>query len=115
MIDEGWWPVLEIPDGKLVDYLLNPEHPTGGPKARFFLSFGFDRSRPQELGRALLVQADALYGTEALCLVQVDGRVRLVVEGPIAAPDGRRPRVRVVWQQQAAIAWRLITAVPLMR
>ncbi|GJD43526.1 hypothetical protein AFCDBAGC_1378 [Methylobacterium cerastii] len=115
MIDEGWWPVLEIPDRKLVDYLLNLAHPIGGPKARFFLSFGFDRAKPDEIGRASLAQADALFGTDALRFVEIDGRMRLVVEGPVVAPDGRRPHVRVVWQRQATIAWRLITAVPLTR
>lgn len=112
MIGDDWWPPLEIPTGKLVDHLLNVDHPKGGPKARFFLAFGFHPSRPNELGRALLAQTDALFGTDAMRVVEIDGWTRLVCEGPIQAPDGRTPRVRTVWQQQGAIAYRLITAIP---
>lgn len=39
---------------------------------------------------------------------------RYEVEGELAAPDGRRPRVRTVWQVDAGgIAPRLITAHPM--
>jgi hypothetical protein len=39
---------------------------------------------------------------------------RYEVEGELAAPDGRRPRVRTVWQMdEGQIAPRLITAYPL--
>ena len=27
---------VQIMDAKIIDYLLNPEHPDGGSKARFF-------------------------------------------------------------------------------
>lgn len=37
---------LRIPIEKIVAYLLNPNHPKGGSKARFFLSFGFTREEP---------------------------------------------------------------------
>ncbi len=37
---------LRIPNDKIVFYLLNVDHPKGGPKARFFLSFGFDPTKP---------------------------------------------------------------------
>lgn len=35
----------EISRNKIADYLLCLEHPEGGPKARFFISWGFS---PQE-------------------------------------------------------------------
>ena len=39
---------------------------------------------------------------------------RYEVEGELLAPDGRRPRVRTVWQVDTGqIAPRLITAYPL--
>ncbi len=39
---------------------------------------------------------------------------RYEVEGDLVAPDGRRPRVRTVWQfDEGRIAPRLITAYPL--
>ena len=42
---------------KLTKYLLNPTHRIGGPKARFFMRFGFHPSRPDELADALLLLA----------------------------------------------------------
>jgi hypothetical protein len=33
-----------VDDAKIRDYLLSPEHPIGGPKARFFKSLGFSRN-----------------------------------------------------------------------
>jgi hypothetical protein len=32
---------------KLVDYLLNPSHPVGGPKAKWFMSLGFSHDKPE--------------------------------------------------------------------
>lgn len=34
---------------KFTDYLLNPHHPRGGPKAAFFHAIGWDRDRAEEL------------------------------------------------------------------
>jgi hypothetical protein len=39
---------------------------------------------------------------------------RYEVDGELATPDGRRPRIRTVWQMdEGATATRLITAYPL--
>jgi len=37
--------------GKLVDYLLDLEHADGGPKARFFMAFGFSRPSGRNCAR----------------------------------------------------------------
>ena len=42
---------------KIAGYLLNLRHKQGGPKARFFLAFGFSLADPQTLGRAILDHA----------------------------------------------------------
>jgi len=47
----------EIPPAKVRDHLLNPEHPVGQAKARFFNGLGFQRSRWAALRAALLVHA----------------------------------------------------------
>lgn len=104
---------LSIPNDKIVFYLLNVDHPKGGPKARFFLSFGFDPTKPG-------IMADALIGHFLLnpgTLVPSTPMTpeRWVVEGPLHTPDGRDPRVRSVWQPEEGTAWRLVTAIPLTR
>jgi hypothetical protein len=45
-----------ISEEKIVEYLLNIDHPDGGPKARVLAHAGFDVSRPQELAEALKQQ-----------------------------------------------------------
>ncbi|WP_279598472.1 DUF6883 domain-containing protein [Methylobacterium sp. J-026] len=44
MIDRDREPLFEVPEDKIVHYLLNVNHPKDGPKARYFLTFGFDPS-----------------------------------------------------------------------
>ncbi len=95
---------------KITGYLLNGGHRFGGSKARFFNRFGFRMDDWETLARALYehaqhhevtVQRDAGFGP------------RYEVDGPLNTPDGRRPRVRTVWQlDQGEVAPRLITAYP---
>ncbi|WP_342587201.1 DUF6883 domain-containing protein [Methylobacterium terrae] len=54
--EDGWRPALEVPGSKLAPYLLNVDPPNGGPKARFFLAFGFDPAQPEVMADALIVQ-----------------------------------------------------------
>ncbi|WP_245524468.1 DUF6883 domain-containing protein [Methylobacterium nonmethylotrophicum] len=55
MSEDEWRPALEVPGSKLVHYLLNVDHPKGGPKARFFLAFGFDPTQPETMAEALIL------------------------------------------------------------
>lgn len=96
---------------KIVEYLLNENHPDGRSKAHFFQKFGFE-------ARQWSVFADALRNHAARN--QVQDRVetpfgmRYVVDGPIESPDGRDPSVRTVWIiETASSAPRLITAYPI--
>lgn len=45
-----------IPREKIVDYLLDLDHPDGGPKARLLASLGFDAARPEEFETAMRSQ-----------------------------------------------------------
>lgn len=96
---------------KVENYLLNPAHRSGAGKAKFFSLFGFKRERWQELEQAL--RQHAL--TQEVAEVKETGfGPRYAVEGPLGAPDGRRPLVRSVWQQDdGMVAPRLITAYAL--
>lgn len=84
-----------IPQRKIVDYLLNIDHPQGGSKARFFLRFGFTFSAPAIL-RAALLQHPAMHEVTDVNVYGQD--VRYGVEGALATPDGRDPQVRTVWR-----------------
>ena len=101
-----------IPSEKLTGYLLDPRHPQGGPKSRFFLGCGFTAERFAELATALLEHAagSALVQTHATA-----HGTKFVFEGPLAMPNGRSTGVRSVWQIDAGAGppARFITAVPL--
>jgi hypothetical protein len=102
---------LIIDREKIVDYLLNPAHRFGGSKARFFMRFGFEPARWQQLAEALRIHGQ----THEVKRVRETGfGPRFEVEDPLNTPDGRAPRVRSVWQRdRGAVAPRLITAYPL--
>lgn len=102
---------LIVERDKVVYYLLNPKHPFGASKARFFAEFGFDAEDWDAL-------ADALRQHGQTHLVarshQTPFGPRFVVERNISAPDGRRPCITTVWQlDEGQVAPRLITAYPL--
>ncbi len=98
---------------KILEYLLNREHPDGQSKARFFEQCGFRRSQWRRLAEALQNQARR---SEVTAVRESPHGTRYVVEGPIDTPTGNRPEVRTVWiieQDQSEPGSRLVTAYPL--
>ena len=96
---------------KICGYLLNAQHRYGASKAKFFAEFGFTLA-------AWEVLADALREHGQQYELSKEKKTglgpRYEVEGELPAPDGRRPRVRTVWQvDRGETAPRLITAHPL--
>ena len=100
-----------IERAKIVDYLLNPVHRYGASKARFFGEFGFRVEAWEMLATALREHGRRC---DVVRTRETGFGPRYEVEGEIVAPDGRRPRIRTVWQlDRGQIAPRLITAYPL--
>ena len=75
----------EVPEAKILGYLLSPTHRAGKSKAAFFSKHGFAARNWQVLARALRAHVienkvshseETAYGT------------RYVVDGLLAAPDG---------------------------
>jgi len=99
-----------VDETKVSGYLLNADHPHGSKKARYFEELGFLLSEPKLLSDAL--KSLAIAG-EVSQVRQTDYGPCYSVEGPLATPDGRNPRVRSVWMVDAGgVAPRLITAYP---
>lgn len=104
---------VEISEAKIVRYLLSPTHPAGRSKAGFFGKHGFTAKNWRALAEALRRHArenvvasirSTPYGT------------RYVVDGALAAPDGRTLNVRSVWFiSEATSVPRFATAHPLKR
>jgi len=96
---------------KIADYLLNLTHRYGASKARFFGEFGFRAAEWERLAEALQEQAQNFEVTRTR---ETGHGPRFEIEGELRCPDGRRPRVRSVWQlDKGEVAPRLITAYPL--
>lgn len=103
---------FDIPAGKLTSYLLDIDHPKGGPKARFFLGYGFLLDQPAALAEALNEHAIAPTSTVALHKSPYGSRLR--IEGPISVPNGARPVIRAIWQiERGSTTAVFVTAYPL--
>jgi len=100
-----------VPGRKITHYLLSPAHCDGRHKAAFFRRFGFTLEAWEQLAAALLNHARTQDVTD---VAPTPFGHNYVVEGPLPSPDGRAPRVRVVWyiakgQETATLA----TAYPM--
>jgi len=96
---------------KIAGYLLNFTHPDGASKAAFLSNFGFDMIPWPVLADALKMHCRNYPCTNS---VESDYGTRYSVDGPLAAPDGRRPMIRTVWIiEKGHVAPRLITAYPI--
>ncbi len=99
-----------IPPEKLRDYLLNPEHPVGGPKAQWFVSMGYDPDAPQRLAADLLA---VVHGAEDYSSEATAFGAKYIVAGSVTVPIGRRANILTVWIiETGTSAPRLVTAYP---
>jgi hypothetical protein len=100
-----------VAEQKIKGYLLNPAHPVGGPKAAFFLRFGFEADEWERLANALIKHAQqnevhesqpTKYGT------------RYAIDGPLQTPDGTILNIRSAWYiDSGGDTPRFVTAHPL--
>ncbi len=97
--DAGLPSQFAVKTSKVTGYLLDVGHVEGGPKARFFLSFGFSAANPDVFILALLRHAvpENLVRREDT----VWGR-KFIYEGALDTPDGRGPTIRSIWQTAPA-------------
>jgi len=102
-----------IDRAKIVEYLLNPEHPDNGGKASFFLALGFSRSDWDTFVTALGDLALTAEVTESM--ETVHGK-KYIVDGELGNPAGKAASVRSIWIIDAGTDFpRLVTAYPLGR
>ena len=103
----------EVPEDKIVGYLLSTTHMGGKSKAAFFGKHGFVAGDWQSLAKAL--KAHARNNPVARTDETAFGK-RYVVDGGLVAPDGSVLNVRSVWfiSEQSGVP-RLATAHPLKR
>ncbi|HEY1663326.1 MAG TPA: hypothetical protein VGI03_12985 [Verrucomicrobiae bacterium] len=101
----------EVPEAKIVLYLLNPHHGDGKSKARFFSARGFQVKQWKELADTL--RRHALEHEVAQQINTVLG-IRFVVEGMMTMPDETVALIRSVWFiESGERVPRFVTAYPL--
>lgn len=99
-----------IPQRKITGYLLSLTHPDGRGKAAFFLRFGFTTTAWATLAQSL--RQHAMIG-ELESVQQTPYGTNYAVEGELQTPDGRNPRVRVVWfVKLGEVVPQFVTAYP---
>ena len=98
-----------VPDGKLFEYLLNPIHPVGGPKAAWFASIGYTAENAAALAADLIRVANS--GESFISKPSPFG-VRYEVVGEIGRPGFRPARVTTVRIVSRNDPPRLVTAYP---
>jgi filamentous hemagglutinin len=97
---------------KITHYLLRPDHPEGGPKARFFMACGFSHDNVPAFEAALL--AHPVRNVIAKTTKSPLG-VKYSVECTLTTPDGRNPCIRTIWIDDAdGTPPRFVTAYPFL-
>lgn len=98
-----------VTEDKLCDYLLNPSHPVGGPKAAWFASIGYTRENWSELRFDLLAMA---VSCEDFVAKASPYGVKYETTG-VLGREGHRPgSVVAVWIVEENSPPRLVTAYP---
>ena len=78
---------------KVIEYLLNREHPDNGGKAVFFIDLGFSAEAWETLAQAL--RSLAVNFSVVSSMESSHGK-KYIVEGEIETPTGKTPMVRTV-------------------
>ncbi|AWN52687.1 DUF6883 domain-containing protein [Methylobacterium sp. 17Sr1-1] len=100
---------FKLDSAKITGYLLDPDHPAGGPKARFFLRFGFSPEAPEVLAEALLRHPSPSRLVRSAPSVH---GMKHIYDGPTQTPDGRTPSIRMVWIVDRTGFASFVTAYP---
>jgi hypothetical protein len=104
------WSEAHIDERKVVDYLLATAHPVGGGKAGFFISLGY---RAEEWSRLRDDLAHLARNGEVIEAGATAYGLKMIVEGVVESPCGRRVALRTVWISDGPEGVpRLVTAHP---
>jgi hypothetical protein len=100
---------LQVDRAKIIEYVLNPQHPDGAAKATFFLSRGFSISDWKKFAIALKEHGRSQVVTAREQTAFGD---KFIVECTIVTPDGANPCILSVWIVEESRPPRLVTTYP---
>ncbi len=99
-----------IEEEKIVGYLLNPSHPDGASKARFYESLRFSRADWELLAAAI---RDVASNNPIANTIKTIHGCKYIIEGKITSPRGKTAMIRSVWIiDEGFDSPRLVTAFP---
>jgi len=99
-----------VPIEKITEYLLNVDHPVGGPKAKWFMHLGYDPTAPDALVHDLLNVARSC---EDFVEQRTQHGVKYIAAGQIVSPRQIEADVLTVWiVEHEAPTPLLVTAYP---
>lgn len=83
-----------VPEEKLINYLLNMDHPIGGSKARLLAGHGFTIANAHAFAAALqrLAAQNPVASRQ-----QTSHGLKFIVDGDLPTPRGTTLRIRSVW------------------
>ncbi|MGQ2905742.1 MAG: DUF6883 domain-containing protein [Neoaquamicrobium sediminum] len=102
---------LRIADNKVVDYLLNSNHPIGAAKAKFFEGVGHQRQDVESFKATMREHA----ASNPVALVETHAfGIKHVIDCFVGMPNGRSYCIRTVWNDHGdGLPPILITAHPI--
>lgn len=101
---------LDVPEEKIIDYLLSETHPIGSRKADFFKALGFTREN-HSLLRVQLVSLGRF--NEIVKEMETPHGTKFVIDGAIVTPKGQDAFIRTIWiRDKNSDVIRLVTAYP---
>jgi hypothetical protein len=100
---------LIVETEKVTGYLLNPDHPIGKAKAKFFKNRGFTTQEVSQFVESLKQhgQTQSVTATETTAHGE-----KFTVQCQIQTPDGKNPCILTAWIVEGDKPPRLVTAHP---
>jgi hypothetical protein len=99
-----------ISERKILEYLLNPDHPDGSPKAAFFAAMGYGPANWRALRRSLEVVA---YTGQVRAVTATRHGQKYKIDGVMSVPRGGTAKITTIWIIDTdAVEPRFVTAYP---
>lgn len=99
-----------ISERKILEYLLNTDHPDGAPKAAFFAAMGYSPANWRALRRSLELVA---YTGQVRAVTATRHGQKYRIDGGMSVPRGGTAKLTTIWIIDTASATpRFVTAYP---
>lgn len=100
-----------IDKAKVINYLLNTNHPEGRSKALFFKYYGFYDENPLLFQKAMKNHFYLNFNT--VINIETPYGTKIILQGPIETPKGKKVLIKSIWFKELhSKCIKLVTAYP---